>query len=272
MSVNDTAYTLEDLGWRQCSIVTGADIPELEKTINDYQEGDIYIVLPYSCAVVQMDFEKEPNIELFRVRRTEKKNKGLQFGRSPRLLQIEIQAEDGFFLAEGFIHDRFFIDHSIFSGLSPNSNLSLKERECVIVKNWFAKRYIRSVFPTAFNTRVWPALKVLIKCLKSNSDLDELLGVYVTLDPQYDELASIEDPYDVRVDFLVQESGLRSDDIMDVKDRFEMELKKCEGILLSRIELRSDSDILLSEYRDLVRLDDYDYISHRDGHNDPAIN
>ena len=169
MSVDDSAYTLEDLGWRQCSIVTGADVPELERAIDDYQEDDIYIVLPYSCAVVQMDFEKEPNVELFRVRRTEKRNKGLQFGRSPRLLQIEIQSDDDFFLADGIIHDRFFIDHSLFLGLSPNSNLRLKERERVIVKNWFAKRYIRSVFPTAFNTRVWPALKELLKCLKSNS-------------------------------------------------------------------------------------------------------
>lgn len=95
MSANDSTNTLEELGWRQCSIVTGADIPELNRAIDDYQEDDIYIVLPYSCAVVQMDFEKEPDIELFRVRRTEKKNKGLQFGRSPRLLQLEVHAYSG---------------------------------------------------------------------------------------------------------------------------------------------------------------------------------
>jgi len=50
-----------------------------------------------------------------------------------------------------------------------------------------------------------------------------------------------------------------------------MNLNKCKGILLTEIDLKSETGILLSEYRDLIRLDDYDFISHRDVHDNPVM-
>jgi len=271
MVKDSPSATLEELGWRQCSIVVGSDIPSLKENVRGYQDDDIFIVLPYSCAVVQMNFEKEPNIELFRVRKAEKKDKGIQYGRNPRQLQIEVQSGSGILYADGLIHDRFFIDHSFFVNCSPNSELSLNERECVTVKNWFAKRYIRNALPTEFNKRAKSALKNLLKTLKSRSELDEILGVYLTLDPRDQELSNIDDPYDITVDFLVTESGMRNSELIKIRNQFEEDLKKCSGILLSQIELKSDTEVLLSEYRNLIRLDDYDFISHRDEHEDPMV-
>ena len=71
--------------------------------------------------------------------------------------------------------------------------------------------------------------------------------------------------------FLVKESGLENEEIIKIKEQFKTNLQKCTGIMLSSIELKSETDILLSEYRDLIRLDDYDFISHRDEHDDPVI-
>lgn len=271
MSINVSNPSIEDLGWRQCSIIVGSDLPGLAEMVKEYQNDDIFIVLPYSCAVVQMDVEKEPYIELFRVRRASGVEKEYQFGRNPRLLQIEVQGEGELFFATGSIHDRFFIDRSVFSGLKPDSTLKLNERECVIVKNWFAKRYIRNAFPTEFNTRTRAATRKLNKAMKGDVNLEELIGVYLLLDPLSQELNNLEEPYDVEIYFLVKESGLKNNEIIRIKDKFKADLGKCAGILISEIELKSETEILLSEYRDLIRLDDYDFISHRDDHDDPIV-
>jgi len=271
MSIDVSTASLEELGWRQCSIVVGQDLPGLKEAVKNYQDDDIFIVLPYSCAVVQMDFQKEPNIELFRVRKVVKKDKGLQFGRNPRQLQIKVQNGNETFFVVGSIHDRFFIEHSLFITKSPDTNLILNETEKVIVKNWFAKRYIRNAFPTEFNIRAKTVIITLNKSLKNDSDLDELLGVYLILDPSDVEISAIEEPYDIEVLFLVKESGLRNEGIIKIKNQFEKDLKDCNGIMLSNIELKSDTDTLLSEYRVFIRLDDYDFISHRDDHEDPLI-
>ena len=271
MSIDVSTASLEELGWRQCSIVVGQDLPGLKEAVNNYLDDDIFIVLPYSCAVVQMNFQKEPNVELFRVRKVEKKDKGLQFGRNPRQLQIEVQNGNEAFFVNGTIHDRFFIEHSLFIAKSPDVNFTLNETEKTIVKNWFAKRYIRNAFPTEFNIRAKTATIALNKSLKSDSDLDELIVVYLILDPSDVEISDAEEPYDIEVLFLVKESGSQNEDIIKIKNQFEKNLNDCNGIMLSNIELRSDTDTLLSEYREFIRLDDYDFISHRDEHDDPLI-
>jgi len=89
----------------------------------------------------------------------------------------------------------------------------LNERECVIIKNWFAKRYIRNAFPTEFNIRTRTATDVLMKSLKSDSNLDLLLGVYLTLDPSDQEFSDLDEPYDINVCFLVKETGLQDEAI-----------------------------------------------------------
>ncbi|MFK5913116.1 MAG: hypothetical protein QM484_01980 [Woeseiaceae bacterium] len=271
MTTEEVAPSLEELGWRQCSIFLGSDLPNLARCVHDYSDDDIYIVLPYSCAVVQMDFDKEPNIELFRVRRIRKKNRGLLFGRSPRQLNIEIQGDVGVFYANGSIHDRFFIDHSLFVGKALNPTLKLAPRECSTIRNWFAKRYIRNALPTEFNRRARVALNNLRDALKSGQDLDALKAVYIILDPNDQKLGSLEEPYDVEVSFLVEESELQNAAIQKISNQFDIDLDDSEGILVSSIELRSESDVILSEYKTMIRLDDYDFISYRDGHEDPVI-
>ncbi|MCW8830937.1 MAG: hypothetical protein OQK32_05375 [Gammaproteobacteria bacterium] len=267
---HDSTHSLEQLGWRQCSIIEGKDVPGLDDSVSNYADDDIFIVLPYSCAVVQMDFSKEPFVEIFRVRRAEKKNKGWQFGREPRWLQVEIEDGGRAVYVNGTIHDRFFVGHELFLNKQPNPHLTLSSEQSVVIRNWVAKRYIRHAFPTEFNKRAGSVLRKLRDKLKGDVDIEGLLGVYIDIDP-CDSEQEEGDAYDVDVFFLVEEASLTSASLNDVKTEFEGQLRDCEGIYVSNVELRSETDMLLSEYKRLVRVDDYDFISYRDDHGSPEF-
>jgi len=216
----DTSDDLEQVGWRQCSVFEGRDIPGLKAAVDEYQDDDIFIVLPYSCAVVSMDFAKEPYVELFRLRRSDVKKRANHHGRNPRNIQIEIVDNGKKVFLDGSIHDRFFVKHSLFLGGRPNKSLELAENQCVVVKNWFAKRYLRNAFPAAFNERARHALGKLKGILKKSSDIDNLLAVYLTLDPHDEELTDPDNPYDVEVVFLTTEAGRLDDDLIKLKGDF----------------------------------------------------
>jgi len=268
---HDPPASLEQLGWRQCSIIEGRDLPDLARIVDDYTDDDIFIVLPYSCAVVQMNFDKEPNIELFRVRRTAGRDKGMQFGRNPRSLQLIMEENGAAIFVNGSIHDRFFIGHHLLVGLQPSRRFSLSDVHSTVVKNWFAKRYLRNAFPTEFNRRARTAQIELNTALKASSDVSDLLGVYIDLDPHDEELEDVDDVYEVKTVFLVKENALGNIQLNTIKTNFERALSECEGILVTPVETRSETDMLLSEYRSMVRLDDYDFISYRDNQDDPTI-
>jgi len=260
---HDSSSPLEQLGWRQCSVIEGRAVPGLDGIVSDYADDDVFIVLPYSCAVVQMDFEKEPNIELFRVKRVDRRDRGLQYGRSPRLLQLEMEEDEETIYVNGSIHDRYLIEHHLFLDIHPSTRIRLCSDQCIVVKNWFAKRYIRNAFPTEFNKRANSALKELQKRLKGNLDTDDLLGVYMDIDPYDQELEEVDEVYEVEVVFLVKEPGRTSEPLNEIKEKFNKTLSECNGILVSGVSIRSETDMLLSEYRRVVRIDDYDFISFR---------
>lgn len=270
-SHRDSSISLEQLGWRQFSVITGSDLPVLSDIVTNYADDDVFIVMPYSCAVVQMNFEKEPYVELYRSHRVNRKNRGLQFGRSPRELQLEMSESGKRIYVNGSIHDRFFVGHEYFLELRPRADLELSDNQRVVLKNWFAKRYLRNAFPAEFNNRAGSVLKGLQDTLKSSADIDDLLGVYIELDPKDQEFVEIDDVYEVNVCFLIKESLQISGSLITIKDSFSKVLSECAGISVAGVELRTETDILLSEFRRFVRIDDYDFISFRDDHDGPQI-
>ena len=202
--------SLEQLGWRQGSVVTASEHP-LTNYVEDAGE-DIFIIAPYSCAVVNEDFgKKEPLLELIRFKPSNQ-DRQFQKGRSPRTLQLTVLQKNSpsFFNAD--IHDRHFVPHEILVGKRPSEKYHLTDDEIRIFNLWLAKRYTRSVLPTEFNRRAAPALNWLrdeLKKLyrKSSNDLDGLEGIYLILDPEDKELADIEEPYDVGVICLLSEQS-----------------------------------------------------------------
>ncbi len=275
MSSTKKSYSLEELGWRQGSVFFGRDCLELSADINKFDPDDVFIVLPYSCAVVNMDFEnKEPYIEVLRAKKDSKRKRSSQWGRNPRQIQLIAEKDDTQYFINASIHDRIFISHAILLEI-PQAQDRILADHIDALKYWIAKRYIRNAFPTNFNIRASKAIKGLQKSIEKVPDdedfLNELIGVYLKLDPYDQELNDIKDPYEVEIIFLVSEKGRLeyADDLTELKQCFLRVLNECNGIYISNHEVQSDTGLLISEYKQLIRLDDYDFISFKENHESP---
>ena len=76
------------------------------------------------------------------------------------------------------VHDRWEIPRELLLKEAPADRLSVKE--CRLVAEWLAKRYIRAAFPMAFDARWRAEYKAWLRLLKKYSSL--IQGVYVRLD------------------------------------------------------------------------------------------
>lgn len=260
--------SLEQLGWRQGSVITTQECSLIE-AIPDPGK-DIFVVAPYSCAVVNSDFQnKEPILELIRFREVQAEA-ALQKGRNPRTIQLKVLNEKALLFFNASIHDRYFVAHNILEGSSPSQKYRINDEQTKILSHWLAKRYTRNVLPSEFNRRAEKGMRYLRDQLKkiytkNQDDIDFLEGVYVSLDPDDKELTDIEEPYDVSVVFLMSEQGrvLIPDFVEPLKKTFIEKLSNCDGICVNegRSEIQSETGMSISEYRALIRLDDYDFYS-----------
>lgn len=259
--------SLEDAGWRQFSAFQKRDFcGEITRTLN-ILDDDIFFVIPYSCSVVNEDFVKEPFVEIQRFS-VATLNKGLQFGRQPRELQVEIDINGERYFYNSLIHEKFQIDHKFLKALKPRSDISLTDNSKASLINWITKRFTRKAFPTSFNNvaggRIQNFRTYLDKQYSKDPYLDTLIGVYLKIDP-FDEINIAEEPYELSVIFLVTELGNAkyADEFSKLKTRFEALITGVNGIVFQPkdIKIESESTITVAEYNEMHRVDDYDYIS-----------
>lgn len=275
--MENSDISLEALGWRQFSMFEANECQELKKFIPNLDDSDIVIVLPYSCAVVNEDFDKkEPYCEVI-VGKTSSRNRGLQFGRNPRKIQLIAQNGGNKIFIDLDMKDRYFIDHAAFKAFPPNDELTLASGQEGLLKSWIAQRYLRSAFPTEFNKRAGAALvaiKERLNALGAAQDFtDQILGIYLVVDPPDEEITDPEEPYEIKLVILVTESGRVDFDseLSSLQSELEQHLKSLEGVHLDRAETLSETVIMLSEFRSLTRIDDYDFISFSQDHQPPIM-
>lgn len=264
MSEEADTNSLTEKGWRQGSVFIGADCPDFSKHAPDFDEDAFYIVLPYCCAVVNTDFQrKEPYLEIIKATRTCTRDKGLLWGRNPRRLQLPVENENEQFNVELSIHDRAFIPHELFATFSPRTDHVIPEQHRDVLKYWIAKRYIRNAFPSSFNERAGHVIKRMGDVLKKGSFTDAVLGIYLKLDPM-EELAS-DEPYEVELVAITKEQDriTQREVISKFLGQSADELNGCQGVTISDTRVESETGITLAEFRELIRLDDYDFISLR---------
>lgn len=259
-------------GWRQGSCFSCSIVELKPEFVSPVKEDDIYVVLPYSCAVVNDNESKEPKIELIRGTRGEE-NKGLQWGRNPRTLQLSIRSiHSGISQAYHFnMHDRFFLPRTILKPIVPSADLELPAQDLNILVHWVAKRYVRGVFPSAFNERTNGAMSKIGKQLSRSPLASRITGLYVRVDPPEEELIDDDDPYEMQLIALMS-------DTVSQEERREVEcflstcakkIEGCNGIFLADSRALSENQITLAEFRDYVRLDDYDFVSFKGDHTLP---
>ena len=268
----DARQTLTAMNWRQGAILSLEDGHRFLSDNIEGSEDSLFIVAPYSCAVVNGDFEQsEPWVELFRFTPTDE-NRELQYSRHARLLQLAINTPGGIQFYTANIHDRHFIAHEQLLVAPPSTQTTLDDDQIKIFESWIVKRYRRNVFPSAFDQRTRPVRNWLKKFLskayrRSDDNLSGLLGIHIKLDPLKDELEDLSDPYELSVYLLVTEhtAANLSEDLITIRRELEERYTACEGIELEQSVIVSESALLVSEFKDMYRLDDYDYFSLDDG-------
>lgn len=269
----DKENTIQKQGWLQFSIFFFSDCPKsLKNKLNGCNEDDLFVVLPYSCAVVQQDFIKEPFIE---VQKFSKDNldKGRQYGRQPRELQIEISLDNSMNYYSTKISERFNIEHHHFQEFNPNKKVSCEKKHQNSLKSWVTKRFLREAFPDVFNHAASSSIRKIQKHITKEATkeyLEELTGVYLLIDPMEDIDISKE-PYEIKVFLIVSELGRTKfeQEFKTLSEKISLILTDTVGLLVNETCVESESKIVLSEYRSMHRIDDYDYLSYEFNHESP---
>ena len=161
------------------------------------------------------------------------------------------------------VHDRWEIPRELLLKEAPADRLSVKE--CRLVAEWLAKRYIRAAFPMAFDARWRTEYKAWLRLLKKYSSL--IQGVYVRLNTLGELTASVS----YKCDLLLAVPSSKRDlpqwsaiataterDFLSFWKRLEPGIK-CEGI-----QVLTTDRITLDDLERYQRFD-ADWVSFDDG-------
>jgi hypothetical protein len=253
----DPCTEIRRRGWTQGSVLSAASAEEFRAAGDSLPEDFAdFVVISHPCDVVAKDFEREPNVEMLARRVADTRDGNLSYGKNPRCWQMET---DGI-LYEAEIRNRFLIPRQRLATADPAGNVT--ESDLRTLRRWLSNRYARAAFPDAFNDRFRPASAAVAKVLKRLGT--KISGIYLLVDAR--ELPEDEDYAVVLVATMLE------DDFGDAEARricseavtlVGASLDGCRGISLLESDMRSESQMSLSDLRELKRWD-YDSLSLRD--------
>lgn len=260
---------LEDYGWRQHSFIDISNRLVRYWLFQNCKKESRVSLLPYSCAIVNPDYEKEPLVEV-QLFSPAGKNDQFKYGRHPRYLQIDI-AEGGQEgqLFQTSVAERIYIKRKYLEILVQMNSWDLPAKSVLVLQDWVCKRYSRQVMPSAFNETTYKARNKVRKMLATGYGKDEYLqhleGVYLTLDPA-EEIDMTEQPYEITISLLISEYGHfeHNAEFVQLQTSITTEFKKAKGIIINGGALLTASNVPYSVIKEGIRIDDFDYISFKD--------
>ena len=182
-SVQSIGGQLEEIGWRQGSILKNDDIIQFIEVVND---NPILIIASQSCDIANSN---DPYIEISVGIIIETQNGNNTFNKNARTLHTEILCETN----DTEIYERKFVELQAFEKIqipkeqflefSPDSEKLLNGKHLDSYTSWLAARYSRPALPTAFNNlidSVDPKNKRKKKAKQMDSSLS---GIYVEIFP-----------------------------------------------------------------------------------------
>jgi hypothetical protein len=256
-------WSFQDSEWRQGAVIPRELVPAgiLPPGIG---QGAKLIIISHDCDIVQPRREAEPFVEFLIAKPLpdEQKDGTLFRGRNSRNLQFWVEDGDKQQLFEISAHDRFRMERRLLEYRQPDRSIKLDDRRIATLAAWFAKRYKRSSFPTAFNSRIpekiWKKLKKALK--RDGDDVRIFMGL-----SSMDELPP-DKPYQVFIRVVVPqdaiENDLREQSALAVVAALTTHLSQCEGIEIIDAVLESEAKFSLEDYLyNTIEWDTFDYLS-----------
>jgi hypothetical protein len=256
-------WSFQDSEWRQGAIIPRELVPD-GILLPEMALGAKLLIISHDCDIVQPSLEAEPFVEFLIAKPLPDAQKdGTLFrGRNSRKLQFWVESNDRRQLYEISAHDRFKMERRLLEYQEPERTLKLDGRSVATLAAWFAKRYKRSSFPTAFNSRIpekiWKKIK---KALKRDGD-DVLIFMGMN---SMDELPP-DKSYQVLVRVVVPRDALQDDfrekNALAVVASITTHLSQCDGIEVIDTTLVSEAEFSFEDYRyNTIEWDTFDYLS-----------
>ncbi len=173
-------WSFQDSKWRQGAVIPPVLVPN-GVLPPGLAEGAKLIIITHDCDIVQPSLEAEPYVEFLIAKpmREDQKNGVLFRGRNVRRLQFVLKEGGASKLYEISAHDRFRIDRKELENQEPDTSTTLNLQTIGTIASWYAKRYKRSSFPTAFNSRIpdrtWKKIKKVLQ--KDGDDVLIFMGL-----------------------------------------------------------------------------------------------
>ncbi len=222
-------------GWARGIFVNLSEHPslleELPLKLREFCEAQekVFIVpVLYDCALIDMDFHREPWVQVIICSPCEG-DPGFKNARSPRKLHLSYTS-DGLeqelwveISALGFAQIE---REALLTKSWPDLSLRWTDSSLDCLLNWVAERFRQPTFPDAFNKRVATKDKLLKKLWKSEVYVECCSGVYVGLSTQ-DELPE-DAKYEVRI-VLTIPGTFKKRELVDVE-------KKHAPIMIEKIK------------------------------------
>jgi len=256
--------TIASFGWRQGAVLGPRLINEARTRAPEnihIDERDWLIVTSHDCDVVNHRLENEPGVELLRGEPVSQNppEKLRAWGRNPRVLQLS--AKDDLVL-QCRVQERWTLPRELLCLEPPADRLNTKE--CRLIAEWLAKRYIRAGFPSAFDERWRSKLNKWTRLLQKRSEW--IQGVYLRLDTLAER--GIDEPYQCHLIVAAPLDAKSRPDWARQRATIEQEVESFweqfnPSIQCVGVEVSATDDITLADIEPYQRFD-ADWVSFED--------
>ncbi len=260
------ASRVKALGWRQGSLLPRPLLGELLEKFGPGAipaEEAVAVVISHDCDVTNESWDVEPTCEVLWGRIVARPDKSLWWRKNPRRLQVPHETSTLEFL----IHDRRIVERECLASHEPAG--CLEETQLREVRSWITARYLRAAFPDELNKRTKSAVAKLREYFKKHDECALLNAIYLYVSD--DELKDGVD-YEIMVIGTMRESAHQDRASREAANgvllRIGRELEGCDGIELLDVELRSEADFSVEDWR-MAKRWDFDDLTIRVGDESP---
>lgn len=260
-------WYLHNYGWKRGSFIeldgNHALISSLsfEHQSKIYNHGCALLVTLYDCALINNNFNAEPDVGYVLVSPINKVEKLFANAKNERTLQFLATSgsqEQSFEVRAG---DLGYFDRSLLLDAKISQRFETTMQEQQVVGKWITRRTTQPTYPDKFNIRVDAKKKE--KLFKDYAE--SVAAFYIRISPRDQELAP-NDTYDVSIIAAIEDSKIREAKKNKVEDSILALVKKAlpekKNINLSSFNVIAESQVTLHMLRDYVQWAD-EYFSYR---------